>query len=77
MGGRHVCRLPEDWIMVVIVDNNGLQIDGRIEDVAVLIRFADNSSPLGFMPCVDCHDFSALRSAFRGKADKESPVPLL
>lgn len=51
--------------MVVIVDNNGLQIDGRIEDVCNPYPIADKFQSFGFHAiCVDGHDFSALRSAF-------------
>lgn len=51
--------------MVVIVDNNGLQIDGRIEDVCNPYPIADKFQSFGFHAiCVDGHDFSTLRSAF-------------
>jgi transketolase len=52
--------------LTVIVDNNGLQIDGKIEDVCNPYPIDKKFEAFNFHVInVDAHDFDALRSAFR------------
>lgn len=51
--------------LVVIVDRNGLMIDGRTEEVMALEPFEDKWKAFGFLTrVVDGHDFDALAAAF-------------
>ena len=52
--------------LVVIVDNKGLQIDGKIVDVCSPYRIDKKFEAFNFHVInVDAHDFDALRSAFK------------
>lgn len=52
--------------LVVIVDNNGLQIDGKIEDVCSPYPIDKKFEAFNFhVITVDGHDFDALRAAFK------------
>ncbi|MBE5884253.1 MAG: transketolase [Lachnospiraceae bacterium] len=52
--------------LCVIVDNNGLQIDGRIEDVCSPYPIDKKFEAFNFHVInVDAHDFDALRAAFK------------
>ena len=53
--------------LVVIVDNNGLQIDGRIEDVCSPYPIADKFRAFNFhvVEVADGNDFDQLRAAFK------------
>jgi len=52
--------------LTVIVDRNGLQIDGTTEEVTALEPFADKWRAFGFdVECVDGHDFDSLLPALR------------
>ena len=53
--------------LVVIVDNNGLQIDGRIEDVCSPYQIADKFRAFNFhvVEVADGNDFDQLRAAFK------------
>ena len=52
--------------LVVIVDNNGLQIDGKIDDVCSTYPIDKKFEAFNFHVInVDAHDFDALRSAFK------------
>ena len=52
--------------LVVIVDNNGLQIDGKIDDVCSPYPIDKKFEAFYFHVInVDAHDFDALRSAFK------------
>ncbi len=52
--------------LVVIVDNNGLQIDGKIDDVCSPYPIDKKFEAFNFHVInVDAHDFDALRSAFK------------
>ncbi len=52
--------------LTVIVDNNGLQIDGAIEDVCSPYPITDKFTAFGFKVVeADAHDFDSLRSAFK------------
>jgi transketolase len=51
--------------LVAIIDNNGLQIDGKIEDVMSPYPIIDKFSAFGwFVTETDGHDFSGLEEAF-------------
>ena len=51
--------------LVVIVDNNGLQIDGDIEDVCSPYPIADKFKAFNFhVITIDGHDFDAIDAAF-------------
>jgi transketolase len=51
--------------MVVIVDNNGLQIDGNIADVMSPYPIVDKFLAFGFNTiAIDGHDFDAIEKAF-------------
>ncbi len=52
--------------LTVIVDNNGLQIDGAIEDVCSPYPITDKFTAFGFKVVeADAHDFDSLRNAFK------------
>lgn len=56
--------------LVVIVDNNGLQIDGKIEDVCSPYPIDKKFEAFNFHVInVNGHDFDALRSAFKEARD--------
>ena len=58
-GAKHLDNL------VVIVDNNGLQIDGKIEDVMSPYPFVDKFAAFGWhVITADAHDFDSLEKAF-------------
>ena len=51
--------------LCVIVDNNGLQIDGKVADVMSPYPIVDKLQAFGFeVAAVDGHDFEQLESAF-------------
>ncbi len=53
--------------LVVMVDNNGLQIDGKIEDVCSPYPIGDKFKAFNFhvIENVDAHDFDAIAAAFK------------
>ena len=58
-GAKHLDNL------VVIVDNNGLQIDGKIEDVMSPYPIVDKFAAFGWhVITADAHDFDSLEKAF-------------
>ena len=65
--------------LVVIVDNNGLQIDGRIEDVCSPYPIDKKFDAFGFHVInVDAHDFDALRNAFKeARETKDMPTAII
>jgi len=65
--------------LMVIVDNNGLQIDGRVEDVMNPNPIADKFRAFGWeVGQADGHDFNALFSAFdTAKETKGKPFALV
>ena len=66
--------------LVVMVDNNGLQIDGKIEDVCSPYPIGDNFKAFNFhvIENVDAHDFDAIRAAFEeAKATKGMPTAII
>ncbi|MCL2632263.1 MAG: transketolase [Coriobacteriia bacterium] len=51
--------------LVAIIDNNGLQIDGRIEDVCDTVDLADKFRAFGWQTLeINGHDIAALLAAF-------------
>ena len=63
----------------VIIDNNGLQIDGPVEQVMSSYPILDKLAAFGFETVeIDGHDFDALEGAFaRAKTVKEKPFAIL
>lgn len=63
---------------VAIIDNNGLQIDGAIDEVCSPYPIDEKFEAFGFhVITVDGHDFDALKAAFdEAKATKGKPRPL-
>ncbi len=52
--------------LVVIVDNNGLQIDGKIEDVCSPYPIDKKFEAFNFhVICIDAHNFDEMRAAFK------------
>ena len=65
--------------LVAIVDNNGLQIDGKNDDVMALLDIAAKFRAFGFEVFeVDGHDVEALRAVFaKAKTVKGRPVAVI
>ena len=65
--------------MVVIVDNNGLQIDGNIADVMSPYPIVDKLESFGFyVQAIDGHDFDAIEAAFaNAKATQGKPSAIV
>ncbi len=66
--------------LVVMVDNNGLQIDGDIEDVCSPYPIGDKFKAFNFhvIDNVDAHDFDAIKAAFdEAKATKGMPTAIV
>lgn len=65
--------------LVVIVDNNGLQIDGKIDDVCSPYPIDKKFEAFNFHVInIDAHDFDALRAAFKeARATKGMPTAIV
>lgn len=66
--------------LVVMVDNNGLQIDGSIDEVCSPYPIADKFKAFNFhvIDNVDAHDFDALKAAFdEARSVKDMPVAIV
>ena len=66
--------------LVVIVDNNGLQIDGKVDDVCSPYPIGDKFKAFNFhvVENVDAHDFDAIKAAFdEAKATKGMPTAII
>ena len=66
--------------LVVMVDNNGLQIDGSIDEVCSPYPIGDKFKAFNFhvIDNVDAHDFDALKAAFdEAKGVKDMPVAIV
>ncbi|MCR5654971.1 MAG: transketolase, partial [Lachnospiraceae bacterium] len=65
--------------LTVIVDNNGLQIDGKVEDVCDVNPIDDKFKAFNFhVVCIDGHDFDAIRNAFKEARDtKGKPTAII
>ena len=65
--------------LVVLVDNNGLQIDGAVSDVLSPYPIDEKLAAFGlFVQTVDGHDFDELERAFdRAEAEKGRPAAIV
>ena len=66
--------------LVVMVDNNGLQIDGSIDEVCSPYPIGDKFKAFNFhvIDNVDAHDFDALKAALdEAKSVKDMPVAIV
>ncbi len=65
--------------LCIIVDNNGLQIDGNVADVMSPYPIVDKLLAFGFnVHAVDGHDFDALEKAFRNAREtKGQPTAIV
>ena len=65
--------------LCIVVDNNGLQIDGNIADVMSPYPIVDKLVSFGFhVIAVDGHDFDALEAAFNeASATKGMPTAIV
>ena len=65
--------------LVVIVDNNGLQIDGRVEDVCNPYPIPDKFKAFNFHVIeIDGHDFDQIRAAFKeARETKGMPTAII
>ena len=61
--------------LCIIVDNNGLQIDGNVKDVMSPYPIVQKLEAFGFeVAAIDGHDFDAIEAAF-GKAKETKGKP--
>lgn len=65
--------------LVVIVDNNGLQIDGKVEDVCSVYPIADKFKAFNFNTIeIDGHNFDEIRNAMeKAKETKGMPTAII
>ena len=65
--------------LCVIVDNNGLQIDGNVEDVCSPYPFDKKFEAFNFHVInIDAHDFDAIRAAFKeARETKGMPTAII
>ena len=65
--------------LCIVVDNNGLQIDGNIADVMSPYPIVDKLESFGFyVQAIDGHDFDAIEAAFaNAKAAKGKPSAIV
>ena len=65
--------------LCIVVDNNGLQIDGNIADVMSPYPIADKLESFGFyVQAIDGHDFEAIETAFaNAKATQGKPSAIV
>ncbi|MCR5700608.1 MAG: transketolase [Lachnospiraceae bacterium] len=65
--------------LVVVVDNNGLQIDGNVDDVCSPYPIADKFKAFNFhVITIDGHDFDAIDAAFKeAKETKGMPTAII
>ena len=63
----------------VIVDNNGLQIDGNVADVMSPYPIVDKLEAFGFKVCaIDGHDFDQIEAAFNtARETKGQPTAIV
>jgi transketolase len=61
--------------LVAVVDNNGLQIDGRTSDVMSTSPIDEKFKAFGWnVICIDGHDFDEIEKAFSGTSDKPTVI---
>ena len=79
MGGIHVCGTQKLDNLVVIVDNNGLQIDGKIDDVCSPYPIDKKFEAFNFHVInIDGNDFDQIDAAFKeAKATKGMPTAII
>ncbi|MBE6934423.1 MAG: transketolase [Ruminococcaceae bacterium] len=65
--------------LVIVIDNNGLQIDGKIDDVMSPYPIVDKLSTFGFHTiAIDGHDFDAIERAMNeAKTVKGQPTAIV
>ena len=65
--------------LVVIVDNNGLQIDGKVEDVCSVYPIADKFKAFNFETVeINGHDFTEIREAMqKARQTKGKPTAII
>lgn len=65
--------------LCVIIDNNGLQIDGSVEDVMSPYPILDKLNSFGFeCQVIDGHSFEEIENAFiKARNTKEKPFAIL
>ena len=65
--------------LCVVIDNNGLQIDGPVEKVMSSYPVLDKLAAFGFETAeIDGHDFDAIEGAFaKAKTVKDKPFAIL
>ncbi|MBE5924070.1 MAG: transketolase [Lachnospiraceae bacterium] len=65
--------------LVVVVDNNGLQIDGNVDDVCSPYPIADKFKAFNFhVITIDGHDFDAIDAAFKeARETKGMPTAII
>ncbi|MCI8423286.1 MAG: transketolase [Lawsonibacter sp.] len=65
--------------LCAIIDNNGLQIDGRVEDVMSPYPIADKLKAFGWAAIeIDGHDFNQMEAAFaKARQTKEVPTAIV
>ena len=65
--------------LTVVIDNNGLQIDGKIEDVCSPYPIDKKLEAFNFnVICIDGHDFDQIRDAFaKAKECKGMPTAII
>ena len=65
--------------LCVIIDNNGLQIDGNIADVMSPYPIVDKLVAFGFeVTAIDAHDFDQIEEAFaKARATKGKPSAIV
>ena len=80
MGGSDVCRIQKTGQPVVIVDNNGLQIDGNIEDVCSPYPIDKKFEAFNFhvINVEDGNDFDQLKAALdEARVTKGMPTAII
>lgn len=63
--------------LCVMIDNNGLQIDGKVENVMSPYPIADKLTAFGFrVETIDGHDFDQIESALGNARITKKPLQL-
>jgi transketolase len=65
--------------LIAIVDNNGLQIDGKVDDVMAVAPIDEKFKAFGWnVICIDGHDFGQIESAFKEAVQSaDKPVVII
>jgi transketolase len=60
--------------LVAVIDNNGLQIDGKVDDVMRVSPIDDKFKAFGWnVICIDGHDFAQIEQAFTNGLNNSQP----